>query len=113
MTNYEDVPGAAAAERGLRARQYAALQLIAILTGDVDMVEANLASYRKAGLTLDVVAAQAELVRLYMPVDTITELRRMVEPVVDPPEGPGPDAENHSVGTVDDCPGDGLDWPVP
>lgn len=117
--DYEDVPGSSAAERYLRARRLAALELIAILKGDNDADarrdrERIIADYVAAGLAIEVRAAKAELDRVYQlgdrnPADGIADLRAMVEPHIELGRQMRTDVRR---GTVEDCPQDGLEWPA-
>lgn len=113
MTDHYDVPEAAAAERYLRGRQYAALELIAFLTGETADRTRIITDYTQAGLRNEVRAAKLELDRVYRigdrnPDDALADLRAMLNPHIDD----GPQLRNDvRRGTVEDCPDDGLEWP--
>lgn len=83
---YEDVSGAFAADRAMRARQYAAMLLIANYTGRADLQSDVLADFCRAGLTsAEVAAAKAELREVYnfddrSPDESLEVLGAMLEP---------------------------------
>ncbi|KUI29474.1 hypothetical protein AU196_03845 [Mycobacterium sp. IS-1742] len=110
ITDYEDVPGANAAARAGRARQFAAMLLTAARSGDQDFeLVANLSvDYIRAGFTPDdIAAARHELIRVYAlddrnPDDALRVLREIVEPVVD-------DSDPGDPGVTDYAHGDAAD----
>lgn len=117
MTNqhaaYEDVCGATEVDRELLLRHYAAMQLIVLYGGGVDQLSERRRAYIRETFTANEFhEVQRELRRLYKlderDVDECLDvLRAMVDPV--DPHDFG-DITDYRVGTVDDCPDDGIGW---
>lgn len=107
MTDFEDVFGANEAGKQLRAREFAALQEIAIRTGDAAAQAAILQDVAQAGLVRYVRAARRELAEVYAlddrnPDDVLADLRAMVTPPLEDSQPTDPGVEDYSHGDLED-----------
>jgi hypothetical protein len=86
ISDHEDVPGASAADRALRARRFGALLVIAHLTRNSPMLAGIERDRRRVGLTTrEIIQAKDQIVRTYQiadrnPDEALAVLREMVEP---------------------------------
>lgn len=96
----EDVPGAIAADRAIRARRYAAMQEIAIRTGQAGDQSNILLDVAEAGLAREVRTARRELAEVYQlddrnQDDVLADLRAMIGPPLEDSSPTDPGVEEY------------------